>query len=416
MRRTHNGRSKVLFFAYYYPPQKTSGAERPRRFTKYLPDFGYEAIVLSATDAPGIRIVSNSPEDSFPATSPSLLTRFAASAADIMQRVLDERSERLPWAARAVATARSIVQQTSVTAIFSTSPPLSTHLAAMCLKSAYGIPWVADFRDPFADNPIRRSRLQAWYDPILERRIFRDADAIIANTDAVSDLWARRYPEHRQKIHLIWNGFDPAESFRPQPIAHRTRHVLAHVGDIYGPRHPGRVLASAERLVAEGRIDPVRLRIDLVGPVDPTSPLWTMPAFHSLSARGILHANNQVIPREEAMQIIGAADYLLLLDFNSVNGNLQVPAKIFDYIRAGRPLLAETRANSAVDRILAQSGAYYVRIEPEDTFQVLDRKIGDFLNSQSRYYEPGPWFWSQFDGREQTRRLAAILDGIGVCS
>src|SRR5262249_26956780 len=161
---------------------------------------------------------------------------------------------------------------------------------------------------------------------------------------------------------LIWNGFDPAEDFHRLPVAERDQRVFAHVGDIYGPRHPATIFSSIERLLAAGRIDPARIRIDLIGPVDPNSPMWTMPAFQSLSARGMVSCTNQAIPRQEAMQVIAEADYLLLLDLNPAGGNLQVPAKIFDYVRAGRPILATTREKSGVDRILLQSGVPYTRI------------------------------------------------------
>ena len=400
----------VLFLAYYYPPQKTSGAERPRRFVRYLPEFGYEATVISSAGRHDARIVQSG-ADEIPPAAP-LAARLAAGAADFLQRALNERSERLPWAPRAGAAAAPTLAQKGAAAIFSTSPPLSTHLAALRLKARYAIPWVADFRDPFSDNPGRALRLQRVYDPWVERHLFQRADAVIANTDAVAELWSRRYPQHKRKIHLIWNGFDPAEEFRPKPVAARTQRVLAHVGDIYGLRHPARVLASAERLLATGRLDAQQLLIRLVGPVDSGSPMWALPAFQSLSARGLLFCNNEAIPREEAMQAIGDADYLLLLDLNPAQGNLQVPAKIFDYIRAGRPILAETRKGSAVDRILAQSDVPYTRIEPDEGEGAIDEKIGAFLARPSNGYEPSEWFWSQFDGRLQTQALATILDRI----
>ena len=402
----------VLFLAYYYPPQKESGAERPRRFVRYLPDFGYSPVVITSADRYTVRVVRSGQPDMLPLSS-SPGTRFAGLIADAAQRLLRERSERLPWAAQAVAVGADLIASNPGAAIVSTYPPFCTHLAAMRLHARYGTPWIADFRDPFADNTYARPwRLQKIYDPVLERRLFDRAGAVIANTDAVADLWRRRYPQHKNKIHLIWNGFDPAEDFRPIPVIPRQRQVLAHVGDIYGMRHPVVVLSSIERLLSAGRLDSGKLQVDLVGPVDPGSPMWASPAFQSLSARGMVSCNNQVLPREQAMRTIAEADYLLLLDLNPSTGNLQVPAKIFDYVRAGRPVLAATRENSGVDRILLQSGVPYTRIGPDESDAAVDRKVGEFLAQPPACHQPTGWFWEQFDGRRQTGTLASILDKI----
>lgn len=404
------GPAEVLFLAYYYPPQKTSGAERPRRFVRYLPEFGYQATVIASAERHTARIVRAGAPDAAPAAD-TAGTRLRAWTADAAQRVLREHSARLPWAPRAEAAASSRIEAVRPAAILSTSPPLATHLAARQLKTRFGIPWIADFRDPFADNPMRSLPLQRVYDPCLERSLFEKADAVIANTDAVADLWLRRYPGHKRKIHLIWNGFDPAEELRPAPALARERRVLTHVGDIYGPRDPSFLLASLERLLGSGRVSAERMSVELVGPAE-GSPMWNAPAFLALSARGVVSCNNRVIPREEALRAIASADYLLLLDVNPTTGNLQVPAKIFDYIRAGRPILATTRSGSAVDRILAQSGIPYVRIGPDDDDGAIDGKLGAFLAQPARAYEPSEWFWREFDGRNQTRMLASILDEI----
>jgi glycosyltransferase involved in cell wall biosynthesis len=333
--------------------------------------------------------------------------------AGLAQRGLREYSARLPWGPHAAAAAASILTSGPAAAIVSTSPPIVTHLVALRLKSRFAIPWIADFRDPFADNPARSLPLQRRYDPWLERRIFDRADAVIANTDAVADMWARKYPRHKRKIHLIWNGFDPAEEFPRTEPASRSRVELAHVGDIYGPRNPSAILEAVERLLNAGRISPDRLHVNLVGPAEGSS-MWSLPAFQKLSAAGIVSCNNQVIPRADALRVIASADRLLLLDVNPAGGNLQVPAKIFDYVRAHRPILATTRSGSPVDRILEQSGVFYARISPDDEAAAVDRKLAAFIESAPAVCEPRQWFWDQFDGRNQARALASVIDGIGL--
>jgi len=145
--------------------------------------------------------------------------------------------------------AEAALMERPVVAVVSTSPPVATHLVARRLKRRFGVPWVADFRDPLRGNPFRTRRWFFPYDALLERMLFRNADALIANTDTLAEMWNRRYPEFSGKMSVIWNGFDPEDRIAPAVKASRGRRVLAHVGTLYGGRHPGRVLSSLVRLI-----------------------------------------------------------------------------------------------------------------------------------------------------------------------
>jgi hypothetical protein len=124
----------------------------------------------------------------------------------------------------------------------------------------------------------------------------------------------------------------------------------------------------------------------------------------------VVSCNNSVIPRGEALSAIASADYLLLIDIGGDAESVQVPAKVFDYVRAGRPILGITRAGSPVDRILLQCGIPYARIGPDDTPAEVDEKFLAFLQQAPGTYPPSDWFYRQFDGRKQTHTLASILD------
>jgi hypothetical protein len=90
--------------------------------------------------------------------------------------------------------------------------------------------------------------------------------------------------------------------------------------------------------------------------------------------------------------------------------HLHVPAKIFDYVRAGRPILAETPAGSPADQVLANSGIPYVCLRPDFTDQRMDDAILDFLRLPRERHAPSEWFWNTFDARRQTASLVSLLD------
>jgi len=401
--------STILLLAYYYPPQNTSGAARPGRFAKYLPAFGHSVVVLSADDDACATISGDLPAN-WRMPMPGFVQRLEGLAIALLQKILKEHSQRLPWMAAAVPAGRAIVEQLGCTAILSTSPPLSTHLTALRLKKHHpNLKWIADFRDPFVDSPFRNTPFHKLYDARAERTFFEHADVLIANTDVVAENWKKRYPEFAAKIHVIWNGFDPAEGMAPAEPVRRPYRVLLHAGDIYGRRHPGEVLAAIDRLQRKGALTPGQVRIELIGPLDPQSALHSFPAFQHLHRQGCLYYNGKVVPQPEAQQAMQQADFLLLLDVNDRHQSLQVPAKIFDYIRTGRPILATTPLNSPAARILAGSGIPHTCLHFGDTEEQVDAKLLRFLRQPSSVHPPSPWFFENFDAHRQTAVLATLL-------
>jgi glycosyltransferase involved in cell wall biosynthesis len=376
----------ILLLAYYYPPQNTSGAARPARFAKYLAEHGCICRVVSAqaTEAPqgGFRNLA------------------AAGAARLVQRYWPYH-EHIEWIPTAVTQARRLIERHNIAAILSTSPPVSTHVVALWLKRRYGLPWVADFRDPIEDSPFRG----LCYDPALERAIFRHADVCIANTDTLAEVWGKRHSDAAGKVTVIWNGFDPSEKIPPAHPRLRQRKVLAHIGSIYGGRTPTLVLDSLRRLIRSGRLDPGSVGVELVGDLSDVS----LAGYSDLRENGFVRCAGRYVPRSEALQFMVDADYLLLLDTNAKGTGMQVPAKLFDYLRSGQPVLAVTCRNSPTERILSRSGVSSTCLYPDDPESLLDAKVISFLRFSTTPVIASPWFWNEFDGRVHAQTLARIL-------
>ena len=105
-------------------------------------------------------------------------------------------------------------------------------------------------------------------------------------------------------------------------------------------------------------------------------------------------------------------DYLLLLDINERNLDLQVPAKVFDYLRIGRPILAYTPNGSPLASLLGKTGMPHQIVYPDDPEPVRDEKLKALLCLSSQPLEPSPWFLEQFDARRQTQTLVEILEQV----
>jgi hypothetical protein len=245
-------------------------------------------------------------------------------------------------------------------------------------------------------------------DSVIEPMVFRRADALIANTDAVAGVWEKSYPGCADKIATIWNGFDNEDDIGPAPLPSRHHRVLAHFGEVTSFRHPGMLLASIARLIAAGRLDPASLRIRLVGTTEcPGNP----EVYDALRVRGVIETA-PFLPKAEADRQMSHVEYLLLIDITSGTPGLQVPSKLYNYIRIGRPVLALTNRNSPVKRILANSGIPHVCLHPDSPKDETDGRVLNFLQFPTEPVRASDWFWTNFDSTAQTSQLASIFDRV----
>ncbi|HEY1754868.1 MAG TPA: glycosyltransferase [Bryobacteraceae bacterium] len=401
----------LLMVAYYYPPQNASGAQRPFRFAKYLRRLGYRPQVISR-DLTEVGQSSSEVHRTCPAGEGAGLTEAAAICIRLAERTILPYSDQLPWAPYAVATARLVAKENPPSVVFSTSPPVGAHMAAAMIKREFDIPWIADFRDPLLGNPFRTRRWANSYDAFLERVIVRHADLIVTNTDRSTEMIRSRYPRLAHKVHLIWNGFDPEEDIGPLPIPSRTHRLLLHAGTLYGGRHPGMLLESLKRMISSGSFDPRSLRVRLIGDSGGGDAWRERSDLASLVSAGWVEYVNRAVPLQEARREMSEADYLLLLDLNELGTGSQVPGKLFEYIRIGRPILAFTVQDSSTSRLLAEAGIPYQCIYQSDAPGEVDRKVAAFLSLPTRPVAASEWFQTSFNAVAQTQTLANLAGSL----
>jgi glycosyltransferase involved in cell wall biosynthesis len=397
----------VLIFAYHFPPENAIGGARPFRFAKYLSRMGYTCRVFTAA-AQTTGDASNAVYIPDP-----FVVRPRATIPWQFERVI--RKLILPgelgtlWSYHAYRAARAYLRahHSSHVTILSTFPPLGTHLAAWQLARGKGFRWIADFRDPptsqWADispNHPRR-RVYRW----VERGLMRKVDAVIANTDAALAQWQEMYPSLDNKVHLIWNGFDPEDRIQPLPLPARGYKLLSHVGELYYGRTATQILESFARLIAAGRLQPESVRVRLVGRVEPES--LPDPEFvRQAKSRGWLELVTDQIPQHEARQIAQTSDGLLLLQPQS---GVQVPGKLFEYLQIGRPILAFIQPNSPAQRLLERAGVPYRCVYPGDPPEKVDNVVSDFFDIPSTAVASSPWFQAQFNAQHQAQTLDVLI-------
>ena len=274
------------------------------------------------------------------------------------------------------------------------------------------MPWIADYRDPIVGNPGRVPHgVSSGVDRFLDARFFHNADLLVAVTDRVRQEWVERAPEVAFKSEVIWNGYDPEEAIEPRPVPERAFRLLAHFGNFYGSRSPAPLLASTLRLIERGELDPKKFLIRLVGSIDPRILVSHGDLFEHLIVSGCLELRPPV-PRPQALEQMMEADSLLLADYLVDGVGFTVPAKIFEYLRVGRPVLALTASQSPIEQILALSGVRHVIMTDQMDAALCDARLLEFLQLPTTPVDLTPRFLAEFDGRNQVRKLAGHIDTI----
>lgn len=406
----------LLLVAYHYPPENAIGGARPARFVKYLPEAGWDCQIFTAAPQTQVQHNVHFVEDHTrglwgdgvcPNSKVPAIRKYSELA---LRRFFFSGMPGLTWWRDASAAATRLVRQSVQTpeAVLSTFPPLPTHLAGRRLARTLGVPWIADYRDPFPHQVLTgMSRLSAMMYQAIESRFFREADAIILNTEAMAEMYRVRYPNHAGKMHVIWNGFDPEDLVKPLVVPRRPSRILSHVGTLYSGRNPVAILESLERLRAAGDAEALRCKIQLAGP-NFSSPR-EQEVLDRCTAAGWVDVKNALLPQAEARQLALEADGLLLLQPQS---GIQVPGKTFEYLRTGRPILSLAPLNSPIEWILNRSGIRHTCLYPDDPPGETDHKLREFLCGDWGTGAPNEWFEMNFNAAHQVHQLTEILNRV----
>jgi hypothetical protein len=390
----------VLFLAHSFPPENIIGALRPFRFAKYLPQFGYSPIVVTAS-RPG----PDKPD----------YVHYVPSPIGFGERIVNRIlvfEEHFSWAKSAAREAERLLRETQTRVVFSTSPPFGVHIAARTLKQRCGVKWVADFRDPMIGNDARLGLAIRQVDKHFEPGFFNDADIIISNTQAAAELLKTRYPQHKGKIHAIYNGFDPeTQGLRALPIPPRPFRVLMHAGSLYRVSMTAAFLEALSLAVTTGAVNPATVRLRMVGEIERYRALRESPPFRSLQEAGMLECTPTHVPVAEARRMMAEADYQVAIDRYRDGGIIQLPAKTFEYVQIGRPVLAVTGSGSPMEYALRTSGIRHVCLYPEqDSPAAMAKKITEFLEFPTDPMPVTSAYEDEFGAYGQTRRLAGFFD------
>ncbi len=431
---------KLLVIAYYFPPSGGPGVQRVLKHIKYLPEFGWQPVVLTVGDA------------NFPARDESLLEQVPEStivyrtkiyepydlyrlltgkkpgqAIDVntikkadQQLSLKEKlaewvratffipDARTAWQLTARKAVDRIISEHEINAVYSSSPPYTCSLIARYAKKKHKLHWIAGFRDPWTDflTTPKRWFLPRMIDRSLERSVFEQADLVECAWEGIIKDALGKYPSlDKSKFLHVPNGFDSAD-FPDVERKDNSKFTLTYTGSMYGRRNPASLFEAIEGLITEGKLNPEEFRLNFIGRFGEE----VHEMFNKASFRNSINIVGYV-PHEKSIEYLLKSDSLLLVVDEAKESNEIVPGKVFEYIGVIRPIIAIAPVESAIAGILKKTGSGKVAHQAQ-----IDKIAKIFIDYFTSWKEGKKLFTPhtseiiKYERREAAKKLAEIAD------
>lgn len=459
---------KVLLVAYHFPPSNAVGALRPAKFAQYLPEFGWEPVVLRApaegegggwqfaelagvpTETvaawPGLRDAvlalksaarGNGSQRSAAGSGGAAVadrnerraeaawrTEYMADAVrrsywkDLVYSLMWLPDDRQGWIPPAVVRVLAAIRRERPDALLVTSPPHSAQVVGLFASRISGVPLVVDFRDPWIGNPATPEFIRSGPTPavheLLEDQVMHVAGAVVTATDSHADSLRVRRPGVAPRLRVIPNGYDPS-AFRGQSMdpVDPERFTITYAGSFYHTRTPRPLLEALAVLRDRDGIDPAVFRVNLVGNCEFAGTESVPELAAALGCESSLELPGR-LPYRDAIGHLVRSDLLLLLATGQPE---QVPAKAYEYVAAGRPILALVEPGATADLLVSSADADVLfDADPHRIADVLARRLAAWRERPSRSgrtWQPDERA-IRFDRRRLTGELARALDLAGA--
>ena len=431
--------TRLLMISYLFPPVGGVGVQRALSLAKYLPECGFDVHVLRARNAaapvydpgllrqlpPGVTV-----HDAFTPELPFAFRqalwrrmsggRRAAPAgrsaparrswkrlpADLARRILCPEPEVL-WVPFALRQARRIVRRHGIEAVMVTVPPFSAFLVGNALKREFPhLKLIADFRDDWlrfylGEFEYQKSDYTRRRAAAIERQTVELADAAVVVTRSMQRDIAARYPDlPSHKFVFIPNGYDPQSFPAVEPGKPAgSRVVVSHIGTVYSASSARYYLSALDRLPADLR-QTVETRF--IGRIADDEKAYLGGRASEIKQLGFM-------PQAEALGHMAETDYLLL----TMTDAASLTGKIFEYLAAGKPILAIAPKDGEVARVLQETGGGWCA-DPHDeaAIQQLLRQAVERKRNGENGFHPDPEAIRRYERPRLAAQYGRLIRGL----
>ncbi|MFN8490929.1 MAG: glycosyltransferase [Caldilineaceae bacterium] len=432
---------KVLVIAHAFPPIGGIGVQRILKFTKYLPQFGWQPVILTVKHSDSfIRDESLTEElpkttlvyrtrswEPFNATRVKQATERIGGAASanagkslksqavavlrplyFALRIPDDKVGWWPFATR---MGRKLMADEAIDLIFATAPPYTNFLVAQALKRATGKPMVIDYRDEWSSmryqdyptNPVTD-----FLNRRLERSVLQSANTVITATPGIgANLKQANLLAPTTALKNIFNGFDPDDYQVEAPLPKEDRLTFVYTGTLYGERRTPKYFVQALAKLFQAKPElRTKIRVHLVGTIY-EKHAQLIPEY---GVEDVVHLAG-VVSHQQAIAYQLAADVLLLIVGNGPGSEAVLTGKLFEYFGAGRPILALAPLDGPAAKLIQETATGEI-LDSEDVdgiCRTVDQLYQAWVAGKL-CYQPNQALLDQFSRPALTAQLAQLFD------
>jgi len=417
---------KVLFITYYWPPSGKASLQWPLKIIKHLPGFGWQPVVLTIEDdtfsdkdetflkqiSEDLKVIKTKAFEPF-----NLYKKFTGKEKDsklTASETISTKSEsmvhrlsiwirmnlfipdaRIGWYFPAVKGTANFIKDEKIDAIVSVGPPHTAHLIGKKLSVKYNLPHIPVFIDPWVDiayyQNFKRNSIALKIDNRLEKSVLQNAASVVFVTETMKEDYQKKYQFLKDKSQVLYWGYSE-EDFNDIVLRENTSRnkVLVHAGNLFSYQNPVNLWQQVKKEIEDG--NPLRLKF--IGTVDEE-------IVKSISSAGLDPYTDYLgfLPYQKMLTEVCNADFLLVC----ATEPRHVPGKLFEYLKAGKPIIAYGDNNEEVKKILDESNAGMMFSYDED---------GEGFFTNYKILKAQPSYVVKFDRKRISEELSKILDAI----
>src|SRR4030067_1115375 len=425
---------KVLIISYYFPPVGGARIQRVLKFVKYLSQLDWEPIVLTVKNiqypAYDSSLLEEIPKEteifrsgSFDPLrviyllkkpfrkSKNYSTGFKKSShfKSRLSKFIFLPDNKIGWLFFAVIKGLRVAKKNKIDLIFSTSPPPSAHLVGLFLKKFLKAPLVVDFRDSWETSLEEKatSFLHRWLQKKLEKKILDKAASVVTVNEQIQTLLQNRYPKVLSTA-VITNGYDEADFavFNAEKTGHFTIGYLGAFNRINDPTPFLQALSELSQEITEFKNQVKFVQVGMFLDFNLHELVKKFGLENMADLKGYLS-------HKESLKQLSSASILLLITTDSPGAEVLTTGKIFEYFRAGKPILGVLPPSGAAASLIKETKAGVI-VSPKNILgikQILKDYFRKWANSELKV-ELNQEKLKQFERRNLTDKLAEVFNRV----
>ena len=429
---------KVLFITFYFNQKNEIASKRLRNLGRYLPKYGWMPIIITPkingvdaginkTELPDIEIIETDYVDMLDKYTGFLKSKKKtnSSANDNNNLTVNTHTNKLTqkmihiageifaypdgmkyWYKPAMEASKKVISENEIDGIISSSWPVTCHQIAKDLHQQYNIPWIADLRDLWNENPyVNHNFIRRHFEMKLERKMFRDTDILTVTSPLSKNILQSLHPE--KEIYSIENGYDMEEFKGLENIKPKgDRLNITYAGKLYeGKRDPQILFRSIEELDNEGKIDKNRIAINFYGD---SENILDIAKSYNLEDMINIHG---FIDHDKVLEKEKESDILLLISWNNPKEAIFIPGKVFEYMGLQKPVISIGYKEGCLKHIINQTNMGYHTDNVKECKEAFLKYYNEFIKNGKIEY-PGNEKIKEYTTENMTRKFAKILNRI----